>query len=62
MTDVHSTYDGLGFAGHRGPVLDCANGCQKEKPEEIEEINEIEEKCEQEVDAGKEAGAEANNR
>ena len=43
-------------------MLDCANGCQKEKPEEIEEINEIEEKCEQEVDAGKEAGAEANNR
>jgi hypothetical protein len=59
VTDVHSTYDGLGFAGHTGPVLDCPNGCEKEKPEEIDEI---EEKFGHEVDAGEEVGAEANNR
>jgi hypothetical protein len=44
-----------GFARTHATVLDCANGCQKEKQEEVVE------KCRQEVDAGEEAGAEADN-
>jgi hypothetical protein len=39
-------------------VLDCANGYQKEKQEETDEI---EEKGRQEVDAGKKTGAEAED-
>jgi hypothetical protein len=45
----------LSFALASATVLDCANGEQKEKQ------NEIEEKYRPEGDAGKEAGAEADN-